>query len=134
MSSSGTLTASFLVLIFLLSLEHVLMRLDRVENFVGFPLSPDKVVVLPVIIVPHAPPEPRFECSSHNARVIASPDVVFIGCKTRIRPRHLLNTIALEDLDQELTIVLFFELQISFLILWICQVLTQLLDFFAQVV
>ena len=134
MSSSCALAASFLVLVLLLSFKHVFMRLDRVQNLIGFPLGPNKVVILPVIIITHTPPESRFESSSNNTRVIASPDIILIWCKTRIWPGHLLHAIALEDLDEELTVVLLLQFEISFLILWISQILTQLLDFLTQVV
>jgi len=53
-SRVGTL---FLVFFLLFDILDFLPRFDAVQDLVGFPLCPDKVVVVPVIVVSHRPPE-----------------------------------------------------------------------------
>jgi hypothetical protein len=45
----------------------------------------------------------------------------------------LVDAVGPEDFDEKLTIVLLFQIKVPFLVLWVRQVLAQLLDFLGQV-
>lgn len=56
----------------------LLPRLDASKDLVAFPLSPNEVVVLPIVVVTHGPPESRLESCAHDARVVSAPDVKLV--------------------------------------------------------
>lgn len=125
---------TLLLVVFCIALLlHLPPRLDAAENFVRFPLGPNKVVSFPLIIVSHGPPEARFEGSPYNARVVATTYVVFIWLERRSWELDLLHSIGLQDLYQEFTVIFFFQLQISLFIFRIRQILRQLLDFLGKI-
>lgn len=107
-ASSGRLWASLFVLIFLLCLLNIFVSFDTAQDFIRLPLCPDKVIVLPVIIVTHWPPEPRLKSCSYNAWIVASTDVVFIRCKRSIWELYFLDSIWFQNFDQELSIIFLF--------------------------
>ena len=108
-------------------------RLDTGENLVWFPLRPYKIVVFPIIKVAHGPPESRFKSCSDYTRIVAATNVIFIRSERSIWELRVLNTIRLQYLDQEFSVVFFFELKISLLVFWISKVFTQLLDLLREI-
>ena len=84
-SSPGRLRAPLFVtidLLILLELLDLLPGLNAVEDLVRFPLSPNEIIVLPIIVVTHAPPKSALQCCSDYPRVVTSAYIVFIRSKT----------------------------------------------------
>lgn len=74
-----------MVLFFFLQQKKFLVRLKAINDFVGLPLSPHEVIVRPFLEVAHGPPEPSFQGSPHQDRIIAPPDVVLVWNETGVR-------------------------------------------------
>ena len=79
------LRASFLVsaisLLFLLELLDFLPGFDAVQYFIWFPLRPYKIIIFPVVVVTHRPPESGLQGCSHDSWIISSSNIIFIGCE-----------------------------------------------------
>lgn len=109
------------------------MTLKAIKHFVRFPLGPNKIIIFPAVVIAHRPPEAGLERCSHDARVVASADVVLVRRELGIRELYLLDAIRLQDFNQELTVVLFLQLQVPLFVLRVRKVLGKLLQFLGQV-
>jgi len=132
-SSSGRLWAPLFVLVFLFLFLYLFIRFDATEDFVWLPLSPYEVVVFPVIVVTHGPPEPRFESCSDDPWVVSSADIVLIRSERSIRKLYLFDSIRFQNFDQEFSVVFLLEFKIPFFVLWIGEILWKLLYLLGQV-
>lgn len=131
--SSGRLWALLFILIFLFLFLDLFMGLDATEDLVWLPLSPYEVVVFPVVVVTHGPPEPRFESCSDDPWVVSSADIVLIWSERSIGKLYLFDSIGLQNFHQEFPVVFLLEFKIPFLVLWIGEILWELLDLLGQV-
>ena len=101
--------------------------LNALEDLVGLPLSPQKLVVAPVVKVTHGPPETCLQCSPDQYRVVSSANVVLVGSERSVREYHAV-VVRLVNLCQELSEVFFLQFEVSLLVFRIGQVLRKLLN------
>lgn len=94
-TATRRLRAPLLVCFLLLLLLDFFPRFEACEYLVRFPLCPDEIVVFPVVVVAHAPPEAGLQCCSHDARVVAATYVILVWCESRVRELNLLNAVRL---------------------------------------
>ena len=90
-------------------------------------MGPEEVVVAPVIVVSHGPPESSLEGSSDQDGVVSSADVVLVWREGGSWELEII-AVGLVDLHQELSVVLFLQFKIFFLVFWIGKVLCKLLN------
>jgi len=128
--ASGRLRAPLLVSVFRLLLLNLLPGLEAAKDLVRLPLRPYEVIILPVVVITHAPPEAGLESCTHDPRVVSSPNVIFVWREGRVRELNLLDTVRLQYLDQEFSVVLLLEIQVTLFVPGIGQVLRKLLNLF----
>ena len=92
---------------FVFEFFYVFIGFNTVQNLVWLPLCPQELIVSPLVIVTHWPPEARFQCCTNQYGVVSFPNVVFVGCEGRIR-EFAVKIIGFVDLGKEFTIVLLF--------------------------
>lgn len=96
-------------------------------------MCPHEIVISPLVILAHRPPKPRLEGRPDDSGVVALSNVVLVGREGGGGELDLVDAVGPEDFDEKLTIVLLFQIKVPFLVLWVRQVLAQLLDFLGQV-
>lgn len=101
------------------------------NNLVGFPLGPDKVVLVPLFEVAHGPPEALLQTVPHQDRVVAFSYIILIGGEAGFGEGNN-GVVRLVNLVQELLVVLLFQFKILVLIFRVGEVLSKLLNLSAD--
>ena len=97
----------FLIIFFILFLFKIFEWFYAVQDFIWFPLCPNKVIAFPHIKVSHRPPKSTLEGRPYYTWVVTTANIVLIWLESCCRELYLLDSIWLKNLYKELSVILF---------------------------
>ena len=95
--------------------------LDAIKNLIGLPLRPQELVVTPLVVIAHRPPEARLQSCTNQDRVVSFANVVLVWCEGSIW-EFVVKAVRFVDLGKEFSIVLLLQLEVFLLVFRVGQV------------